>query len=64
MDNMIKRTVLNSVEFKTTKGENLRIRFNSQDDYSVENNVTNNLLLSYEYRMKSKVTCENSTYQL
>ncbi len=46
------RTGVNAVEFKTTKGVNVKINFSAADNYDVENAVTNNLLMSYEDRMK------------
>lgn len=46
------RTGLNSVEFKTVNGVNVKINFSSKDNYAVEDNVTNNLLMSYEDRIK------------
>lgn len=46
---------LNSFEFKTKGGVNVRINFASEDNYTVEDNVTNNLLISYEDRIKKSV---------
>lgn len=48
----IVRTGLNSVEFKTVNGVNVKINFSSKDNYAVEDNVTSNLLMSYEDRIK------------
>lgn len=53
MDCTMKRIGVNSVEFKTTKGVNVKINFSVKDNYDVENTVTNNLLMSYEERMKN-----------
>ena len=47
------RTGVNAVEFKTAKGVNVKINFSAADNYDVENAVTNNLLMSYEERMKN-----------
>ena len=49
------RTGLNSVEFKTNAGVKVRINFTHKDNYTVEDNVTNNLLISYEDRIKKSV---------
>lgn len=46
------RTGLNSVELKTANGVNVKINFSSKDNYAVEDNVTSNLLVSYEERIK------------
>ena len=48
----IVRTGLNSVEFKTVNGVNVKINFSSKDNYAAEDNVTSNLLMSYEDRIK------------
>lgn len=52
MECTLVRTGLNSVEFKTVNGVNVKINFSSKDNYAVEDNVTNNLLMSYEDRIK------------
>ena len=49
------RTGLNSVEFKTANGVNVKINFISKDNYAVEDNVTSNLLISYEERIKKSI---------
>ena len=53
MDCIMKRTGVNSVEFKTAQGVNVKINFCVKDNYDVEDTVTNNLLMSYEERMKN-----------
>ena len=52
MECTLVRTGLNSVEFKTVNGVNVKINFSSKDNYAVEDNVTSNLLMSYEDRIK------------
>ena len=55
MDCTMIRTGLNSVEFKTAKGVNVKINFSAKDNHDVEDTVTNNLLMSYEERIKKNV---------
>ena len=55
MECTLVRTGLNSVEFKTANGVNVKINFSSKDNYAVEDNVTSNLLMSYEERIKKNV---------
>ena len=49
------RTGLNSVEFKTVNDVSVKINFSSKDNYAVEDNVTSNLLISYEERIKKSI---------
>ena len=49
------RTGLNSVEFRTDKGVTVKMNFNTTDNYEVEDNVTSNLLMSYEERIKKSI---------
>ena len=46
---------LNSVELKTDKGVTVKMNFNTNDNYEVEDNVTSNLLMSYEERIKKSI---------
>lgn len=55
MNYTMTRTGLNSAEFITDKGVTVRLNFNTKDNYEVENNVTSNLLLSYEERIKKGI---------
>lgn len=55
MDYTIRRIGLNSVEFKNNKGVNVRINFSVKENYDVEDNITSNLLMSYEDRIKKSV---------
>jgi hypothetical protein len=53
------RTGRDSVCVKVDNGVNVRINFSSEDNYEVEDNVTNNLLLSYEKRIKKESYIHN-----
>ena len=55
MDCTMKRIGVNSVEFKTAKGVTVKMNFNTNDNYEVEDNVTSNLLMSYEERIKKSI---------
>ena len=55
MDCTMKRIGVNSVEFKTDKGVTVKMNFNTNDNYEVEDNVTSNLLMSYEERIKKSI---------
>ena len=54
MNYTMTRTGLNSVEYKTDKGVTVKMKFNANDNYEVEDNVTSNLLMSYEERIKKE----------
>ena len=55
MNYTMTKTGLNSVEFKTDKGVTIKMKFNAKDNYEVEDNVTSNLLMSYEERIKKSI---------
>lgn len=55
MNYTMTRTGLNSVEYKTDKGVTVKMKFNANDNYEVEDNVTSNLLMSYEERIKKSI---------
>ena len=55
MNYTMRRTGLNSVEFKTDKDVTVKMNFNTNDNYEVEDNVTSNLLMSYEERIKKSI---------
>lgn len=55
MNYTMTKTGLNSVEFKTDKGVTIKMNFNTNDNYEVEDNVTSNLLMSYEERIKKSI---------
>lgn len=48
----MKRTAENVVVMETDKGSNVTIIFQKEDNPDIEDIVTNNLLMSYEERMK------------
>jgi mevalonate pyrophosphate decarboxylase len=48
----MKRTAENIVVMETDKGSNVTIIFQKEDNPDIEDIVTNNLLMSYEKRMK------------
>ena len=55
MNYTMTKTGLNSVEFKTDIGVTIKMNFNTNDNYEVEDNVTSNLLMSYEERIKKSI---------
>ena len=54
MNYIITRTGQDSAYVKAENGVNVRINFSSEDNSEVEDIVTNNLLLSYEKRIKKE----------
>ena len=54
MNYVMTRTGQNTVYVKAENGVNVRINFSSEDNTEVEEIVTNNLLLSYENRIKKE----------
>ena len=54
MNYVMTRTGQNTVYVKAENGVNVRIYFSSEDNSEVEDIVTNNLLLSYEKRIKKE----------
>jgi hypothetical protein len=48
----IKRTAENVVVMETDKGNKVTIVFQKEDNPNIEDIVTNNLLMSYEKRLK------------
>ena len=55
MISMMIRTGLNSFELNTSNCVRVKVNFNEKDNYSVEDNVTSNLLMSYEERIKKSL---------
>ena len=54
MNYIMTRTRQDSAYVKADNGVNVRINFSSEDNDEVEDIVTNNLLLSYEKRIKKE----------
>lgn len=54
MNYTIKRTAENVVLMETDKGNKITIVFRKEDNPDIENIVTNNLLTSYEQRMREQ----------
>ena len=54
MNYIMTRTGQDTVFMKANNGVNVRINFSSEDNTEVEDIVTNNLLLSYEKRIKKE----------
>ena len=54
MNYIMTRTGQDTVFVKANNGVNVRINFSSEDNSEVEDIVTNNLLLSYEKRIKKE----------
>lgn len=54
MNYIMTRTGQNSAYVKVDNGVNVSIHFSSEDNTEVEDIVTNNLLLSYEKRIKKE----------
>ena len=54
MNYIMTRTGRDSACVKVENGVNVRINFSSEDNTEVEDIVTNNLLLSYEKRIKKE----------
>lgn len=54
MNYIMTRTGRDSVCVKVDNGVNVRINFSSEDNSGIEDIVTNNLLLSYEKRIKKE----------
>jgi hypothetical protein len=54
MNYIMTRTGQNSAYVKADNGVNVRMNFSSVDNTEVEGIVTNNLLLSYEKRIKKE----------
>ena len=54
MNYIMTRTGQDSAHVKANNGVNVRINFSSEDNAEVEDIVTNNLLLSYEKRIKKE----------
>ena len=48
----MRRTSENTVEMETDKGSHVKIIFKKEDNPKIEDIVTNNLLMSYEQRIK------------
>ena len=59
MDYIMTRTGQDTVFVKANNGVNVRINFSSEDNSEVEDIVTNNLLLSYEKRIKKESHIHN-----
>ena len=55
MNYTMTRTGLDSFEFKSENGVTVKMKFNAKDNYEVEDNVTSNLLMSYEERIKKSI---------
>lgn len=45
----------NTVVIKTDKGNTVTLRFQPEDNFDVEDIITNNLLTSYERRIKEQI---------
>ena len=54
MNYIMTRTGADSAYVKVDNGVNVRINFSSEDNSEVEDIVTNNLLISYEKRIKKE----------
>jgi hypothetical protein len=52
----MKRTAENVVVMETDKGSNVKIIFQKEDNPYIEDIVTNNLLMSYEKRIKEQIS--------
>lgn len=59
MNYIMTRTGRDNVSMKADNGINVRINFSSEDNTEVEDIVTNNLLLSYEKRIKKESYIHN-----
>ena len=59
MNYIMTRTGQDTVFVKANNGVNVRINFSSEDNSEVEDIVTNNLLLSYEKRIKKESYIHN-----
>ena len=59
MNYIMTRTGNDSIYMKADNGVNVRITFSSEDNTEVEDVVTNNLLLSYEKRIKKESHIHN-----
>lgn len=59
MNYIMTRTGQDSTYVKANNGVNVRINFSSEDNSEVEDIVTNNLLLSYEKRIKKESYIHN-----
>lgn len=53
MDCVIKRIAENVVVMTTDKGNTIKIVFRKEDNPDIENIVTDNLLMSYERRIRN-----------
>ena len=59
MNYIMTRTGQDTVFVKANNGVNVRINFSSEDNSEVEDIVTNNLLISYEKRIKKESHIHN-----
>lgn len=56
MDCVIKRIAENVVVMTTDKGNTIKLVFRKEDNPDIENIVTDNLLMSYERRIRNSVS--------
>ena len=59
MNYIMTRTGVDSAYVKADNGVNVSIHFSSEDNTEVEDFVTNNLLISYEKRIKKESYIHN-----
>lgn len=59
MDCVIKRIAENVVVMTTDKGNTIKLVFRKEDNPDIENIVTDNLLISYERRIRNSILSES-----